>query len=482
LWGEFLVHPAGLFVGAFGEKFREERERRGITLDDVSNVTKISSRMLQAIEQERFDVLPGGVFNKGFIRAYAKTLGFNTEEAISEYLTALRQAQLDAQNAAWDHSPAQKPASSSLEPLPRVVTSTVKSSNAPETKVPVSLESAAPVPAISVSQDSGRSMPLQSSSLQSSGPAFEEFPLPQPLVQPPPQSVPPPLWISPPSSSKRASPPRDLEPPAVLESAFARPPTVEEQLPSQQTSARQESGAQEMQSGPQVLIEEPQSAPISDLAIPVSTEAAPAAALQPASAPRWKTPALILAFGVLIIAAILWMRHPRQVMVVAPAVKTDSLASAQAAVVVPAASSSNKASPLSKPQPSGETDADNSGDQPASPVATAAKVAGHAAPAKAQAPPPFRVAIRASENCWISVTADGALVSRENMIAPANTSVKASHEIVVQVSNPAAISFRWNDHPISAPGAEADAGAGAKTFVFDSTGLRNAAGAGDSAR
>jgi cytoskeletal protein RodZ len=462
----------GLFVGAFGEKFREERERRGITLDDVSNVTKISSRMLQAIEQERFDILPGGVFNKGFIRAYAKTLGFNTEEAISEYLTALRQAQLDAQNAAWDHSPAQKPASSSLEPLPRVVTSTVKSSNAPETKVPVSLESAAPVPAISVSQDSGRSMPLQSSSLQSSGPAFEEFPLPQPLVQPPPQSVPPPLWISPPLSPKRTSPPRALEPPAVLESAFAQPPTVEEHLPSQQTSARQESGAQEMQAGPQVLIEEAPSAPISDIAIPVPTKAASAAALQPANAPRWKTPALILAFGILIIAAILWMRHPRQVVVVTPAVKTDSLASAQA----------SKASPSSKAEPSAEPDADDSGDKPASPAAAAAKVAGHAAPAKAQAPPPFRVAIRASENCWISVTADGALVSRENMIAPANTSVKASHEIVVQVSNPAAISFRWNDHPISAPGAEADAGAGAKTFVFDRTGLRNAAGAGDSVR
>src|SRR6202451_4302548 len=112
--GRISGPPVGLFVGAFGEKFREERERRGITLDDVSNVTKISSRMLQAIEQERFDVLPGGVFNKGFIRAYAKTLGFNTEEAISEYLTALRQAQLDAQNAAWDQSTAQRPAPSSL--------------------------------------------------------------------------------------------------------------------------------------------------------------------------------------------------------------------------------------------------------------------------------------------------------------------------------------------------------------------------------
>lgn len=473
-------------MGAFGEKFREERERRGFTLDDVSNVTKIGSRMLQAIEQERFDVLPGGVFNKGFVRAYAKTLGFNPEEAISEYLTALRQAQLDAQNAAWDPPP-QKTASSNLEPSPKVVTPAAKSSTASGTKLPASGESATLIPAIAPSAEPGRSpslqsASLQSSSLQSSGPALDEFPLPRPLVQPPsqPQSVPPPLWISPPSSSKRTSPPQAPEPPAVLESAFDPPSTVEEVLPAPQMSAQQESGVHEMQAGPQVLVEEASSAPISILAAPMPPKAAPPAALQPSGAARWKIPGLILAFGVLIVVAILWMRHPRQVVVVASPAKIDSLTSTQTAVAVPPASSlSSKVSPLSKAQPSTEPDEDSSAEPPAAPVAAATKGVGHATPAKAHVPPPFRVAIRASENCWISVTADGALVSRENMIAPANTSVRASHEIVVQVSNAAAVSFRWNDRPISAPAAEAEAKT--KTFVFDDKGLQTGRGA-DSAR
>jgi cytoskeletal protein RodZ len=88
-------------VAEFGEKFRKERERRGLTFDDVSNVTKINSRMLKAIEAEHFDQLPGGVFNKGFVRAYAKHLGFNDEEAITEYLAVLREAQIGAQTAEW---------------------------------------------------------------------------------------------------------------------------------------------------------------------------------------------------------------------------------------------------------------------------------------------------------------------------------------------------------------------------------------------
>ena len=88
-------------MGEFGDKFRKAREKKDISLDDVSNVTKISSRMLQAIEQEHFDQLPGGVFNKGFIRAYAKHLGLNDEEAITDYLACLRQAQIDAHEV-WE--------------------------------------------------------------------------------------------------------------------------------------------------------------------------------------------------------------------------------------------------------------------------------------------------------------------------------------------------------------------------------------------
>src|SRR5215831_18254652 len=96
-------------VGEFGDKFRKAREKKELSLDDVSNVTKISSRMLQAIEEENFDQLPGGVFNRGFIRAYAKHLGLNSDDAVNEYLACLRQAQIDS-HAGWD---------SGLRPDPR---------------------------------------------------------------------------------------------------------------------------------------------------------------------------------------------------------------------------------------------------------------------------------------------------------------------------------------------------------------------------
>jgi len=88
-------------MGHFGDKFRKAREKKELSLDDVSNVTKISARMLQAIEEEHFDQLPGGVFNRGFIRAYAKHLGLNSEEAVTDYLTCLRQVQVDSHDG-WD--------------------------------------------------------------------------------------------------------------------------------------------------------------------------------------------------------------------------------------------------------------------------------------------------------------------------------------------------------------------------------------------
>jgi len=84
-------------MGNFGNKFRKARESKKLSLENVSNVTKIGSRMLKAIEDENFDQLPGGVFNKGFIRSYAKQLGLDPEDAISEYLACLRQAQVDSQ-------------------------------------------------------------------------------------------------------------------------------------------------------------------------------------------------------------------------------------------------------------------------------------------------------------------------------------------------------------------------------------------------
>jgi cytoskeleton protein RodZ len=76
--------------------------------------------------------------------------------------------------------------------------------------------------------------------------------------------------------------------------------------------------------------------------------------------------------------------------------------------------------------------------------------------------------IRASENSWISVTADGQPVSQETLIAPAHTSIRASREIVVKAGNAAGVSFLWNGKEIAAEGGEAEV----KTFVFDSGGMR----------
>jgi cytoskeletal protein RodZ len=101
-------------VGEFGDKFRKAREKKELSFDQVSNVTKIGARMLQAIEEEHFDVLPGGVFNKGFIRAYAKHLGLDPEETVTDYLTCLRQAQINAHEV-WEPERPLQPRSAAPE-------------------------------------------------------------------------------------------------------------------------------------------------------------------------------------------------------------------------------------------------------------------------------------------------------------------------------------------------------------------------------
>ena len=83
-----LPQGQGYGLGAFGEALRKEREKRGITLDSVSDGTKISTRFLRALEAEQFDQLPGGVFNKGFVRAYARHVGLDEDKVVADYLVA----------------------------------------------------------------------------------------------------------------------------------------------------------------------------------------------------------------------------------------------------------------------------------------------------------------------------------------------------------------------------------------------------------
>jgi cytoskeleton protein RodZ len=77
-------------LGSFGEQLRQARESHNISLQEIASATKISSRALQALESEQFSQLPGGIFNKGFVRAYARYVGLDEEKMVSAYLEAAK--------------------------------------------------------------------------------------------------------------------------------------------------------------------------------------------------------------------------------------------------------------------------------------------------------------------------------------------------------------------------------------------------------
>jgi cytoskeleton protein RodZ len=70
----------------FGEHLKREREMRGVSLDEIAAATRISTRFLEAIEKEQWDQLPGGVFNRGFIRSIARFLGLDEDNLVAEYV------------------------------------------------------------------------------------------------------------------------------------------------------------------------------------------------------------------------------------------------------------------------------------------------------------------------------------------------------------------------------------------------------------
>jgi cytoskeletal protein RodZ len=79
----------------FGESLREERERRGISLDDVSVATRVSVRHLQALESDHFADLPGGVFNRGIVRSYAQFCGLDADTTLQGFNAAVRASGLE---------------------------------------------------------------------------------------------------------------------------------------------------------------------------------------------------------------------------------------------------------------------------------------------------------------------------------------------------------------------------------------------------
>lgn len=73
--------------GSFGDWLRRQRELREISLRDIADRTKISLRYLEAMEADRFDLLPAPIFAKGFLREYARYVGLSPDDVVNHYLS-----------------------------------------------------------------------------------------------------------------------------------------------------------------------------------------------------------------------------------------------------------------------------------------------------------------------------------------------------------------------------------------------------------
>src|SRR5215470_13835907 len=71
--------------GTFGERLKRERELREVSIDELTKSTRISQRFVEALENEDWAKLPGGVFGRAFVRTIARYLGLDEESFLAEY-------------------------------------------------------------------------------------------------------------------------------------------------------------------------------------------------------------------------------------------------------------------------------------------------------------------------------------------------------------------------------------------------------------
>jgi len=93
--------------GNFGERLKRERELREVSMEELTKATRISARFVEALENEDWAKLPGGVFGHGFVRTIARYLGLNEETLLGEY-----------DSARAEHSPAPPPKPEERIPSP----------------------------------------------------------------------------------------------------------------------------------------------------------------------------------------------------------------------------------------------------------------------------------------------------------------------------------------------------------------------------
>lgn len=104
--------PAALPQGSLGSWLRAQREARGVGLREIADSSKISLRYLEALESDRFEVLPAPVFTRGFLREYARVVGLDPDEVVNLYLVVARDREAESAAPAGAESVAERPRSS----------------------------------------------------------------------------------------------------------------------------------------------------------------------------------------------------------------------------------------------------------------------------------------------------------------------------------------------------------------------------------
>ena len=92
-------------MASLGQRLREERLRQGKSIRPIAEDLRIGARYLEAIEAEQWDLLPGGFFNRSFVRQYAEALGLNGPQFENEYRSSVSRdagVDLEAMGAARD--------------------------------------------------------------------------------------------------------------------------------------------------------------------------------------------------------------------------------------------------------------------------------------------------------------------------------------------------------------------------------------------
>jgi hypothetical protein len=371
--------------------------------------------MLRAIEEEHFDQLPGGVFNKGFVRAYARQVGLYEEEAIADYLAALRESQIRQQSILPDFR---------------------NSAGRPDATTPPSLPGNGQHP-IAAPQPQGRDKDRREEDRRNkkNNNKNEDRHLLQPNLH---------LAATIPSADLPAQP-SPAQPSGQSPAHTANKAAASGQIPWTKLAAA-------------LLL----------VALILAfwnlrRHAVPNAASQPAGSaqPQSSAPAPVP----------ISTPAPN-----APAPSTNSLIAAKPSTASTLTSGTISPGPISsaasstKPAPTLPTPTPSSF-QPTPPAATPANppLPKSKSPAPEPKPPAtFTVLIRAEKTTWISIVADGKPVAEETLIAPAHTSVRASHEVYVRAGNAAGVTFQLNGKDIPVQGNEGEV----KAYIFDSTGLR----------